>query len=203
MDEQSDVTIKLPPEPTLPPQQARTKRILRFLIPLIALLLGLVLGVTGVMLYLLAISGNNSVLATPLPPQTNDISAQAGPLYITRIVEKDLQASGMNGVSNVAVTLATGDQITIEGDNQILPGVSRHFTIVVQPVVEDCQLKMHILHADLSGIPITGFVSNFESEANQQLQNSPSNLPKGFVYCKTSVRTDPQGLYITISATPV
>src|SRR2546426_677611 len=55
----------------------------------------------------------------------------------------------------------------------------------------------------LSGIPITGFVSNFESQLNQQLESGPSNLPKGFVYCKTSVRTDPQGVYITISATPV
>jgi len=202
MDAQSHATIKLPPKPTLP-QRPRARRILRFLILLLALLLGLILGVTGVMLYLLAISGNNSVLATPLPPQTNDISVQIGPLYITRIVEKDLQAAGMNGVSNVAVTLATGDQVTIEGDDQLFLGVTRHFTIVAQPIVEDCQLKMHILHADLSGIPITGFVSNFESQLNQQLESGPSNLPKGFVYCKTSVRTDPQGVYITISATPV
>jgi hypothetical protein len=202
MDAQSHATIKLAPEPTSP-QQPRARRILRFLMPLLALLLGLVLGVTGVMIYLLAISGDNSLLATPRPPQTNDISAQVGPLYITRLVEKNLKAAGMNGVSNVNVTLATGDQLTIEGDDRLFLGVTRHFTIVVQPVVQDCLLKMHILHADLSGIPITGFVSNFEDQFNQQLQSDSSSLPKGFVYCKTSVRTDPQGVYITISATPV
>src|SRR6266567_9396532 len=112
---------------------------------LLALLLGLVLGGAGVMIYLLTISGGNSVLATPLPPQTNDINAQVGPLYITRLVEKNLKAAGMNGVSNISVTLATGDQLTIEGDDQLFLGVTRHFTIVAQPIVEDCQLKMHIL----------------------------------------------------------
>ena len=202
MDIQNQATIKLSPKPASP-QPPRSRGIFRRLVPLLAFLLGLIVGIAGVLIYLLAISSDRPPLTTSLPPQTNDISIQVGPLFITRLVEKDLRAAGLSGISNVHVTLAIGDQMTIDGDDQLFLGISRHFTIVVQPVVNDCQLSMHILHADLAGIPVTGFVSNFESQGNQQLQGNPSNLPSGFTYCKTGVRTDPQGLYITISATPV
>jgi len=48
---------------------------------------------------------------------------------------------------------------------------------------------------------VTGFVQSFESRINQQLQQKPSGLPKGFQYCTTGVRTTPAGMFITYSAT--
>ena len=54
-----------------------------------------------------------------------------------------------------------------------------------------------------AGIPVTGFVQSFESHINQQLQEKPSGLPKGFQYCTTGVRTTPAGMFITYSATPI
>ncbi|GAC1378401.1 MAG: hypothetical protein NVS4B7_03280 [Ktedonobacteraceae bacterium] len=200
MNSQIRTTMRLNSEP--PSQLSHVRRPGRFLIPIGTFSIGLIFGIIGVMLYLLSISGNGHILATPLPPQSKDILIQIGPIYINHLVEKDLREAGMDYVSNVQVTLATGDQLTIDGDDQIFLGVTRHFTIVVQPTIENCQLNMHVLHADLAGITITGFVANFEGQIDQQLQNSLSSLPKGFTYCKTSVRTDSQGLYITYSAKP-
>jgi hypothetical protein len=109
----------------------------------------------------------------------------------------------MLNASNVQVTFERGDRMIINGDDQIAFGFTGHFTIVVQPLIASCRLKIHILQANLAGIPITGFVATFEDQVNQQLQSKPTTLPSGFVYCETGVRTDPQGLYLTVSAKPV
>jgi hypothetical protein len=109
-------------------------------------------------------------------------------------------------ISNVAVDLALGDQMTINGDDgfSLLGiGVTKHFTIVVQPYVSNCVLQIHVVHADVSSIPVTGFVQSFESHINQQLQQKPSGLPKGFQYCTTGVRTTPAGMFVTYSAVPI
>ena len=194
-------TVRLAPEPA--PQKPRRRRIGCFVIPGITFLLGILLGVTAIGLYVLSISANRTALSTPQPPQSSDIVVQAGPAYITHLVDRGLKNSGIVNASNVQVTLQSGDRMTINGDDQLAFGFTRHFTIVIQPVIASCQLKIHVLQADLGGIPITGFVVLFEDQINQQLQSKPTTLPVGFVYCETSVRTDPQGLYLTVSAKPV
>jgi hypothetical protein len=200
MDSQQP-TVKLAPQPA--PQKSRRILPWRFVIPSITFVLGIILGVMAIGVYALSISANGSVLSTPRPPQSSDIVVQAGPAYITHLVDRGLKSSGMVNASNVQVTLQSGDRMTINGDDQLAFGFTRHFTIVIQPVIASCQLKIHLLQADLGGIPITGFVVLFEDQINQQLQSKPTTLPVGFVYCETSVRTDPQGLYLTVSAKPV
>jgi len=169
---------------------------------IVTFLLGLVVGVMAVVVFLLAISGDGRVLSTSLPPSSSDITVQISPMYLTRLIERDLRASGIGAVQNVQVKLGRGDQVTVNGNAHIILGLTEHVTIVLQPLIGACQLKMHILHADVAGITVTEFVTNFESRINQQLQSNSTNLPAGFVYCQTSVRTDPQGLYITYSAKP-
>ncbi len=208
-----DPTVRLPPE--VPPRSPRFARIRtrlrsrtgRIILPSLTFLLGILIGVGAILLYALSIAGDGQILITSTSHEAGDIIVQVGPAYITHIVASDLQSSGLPGqVSNVKVTLARGDQITITGDDQFTlllgVGVTKHFTVVVQPLVNDCQLQMHVLHADLQGIAVTGFVANFEGQVNQQLQVKPTNLPKGFVYCATAVRTDPKEVFVTYSATP-
>jgi len=175
----------------------------RIVIPVVTFLLGIVVGVIAIVLYALSISGHGHVLSTPSSPQSSDLIVQVGPAYITHIVDSNLRAAGVVNASNVQVTLGHGDQMTISGDYQLIFGLSRHFTLVLQPLIASCQLKVHVLEADLGGIPITVFVASFENQINSQIQSKPLNLPAGFQYCETSVRTDPQGLYVTISAKPV
>jgi len=74
---------------------------------------------------------------------------------------------------------------------------------VVQPYVSSCFLQVHVVHADFSGIPVTGFAMAFEGHINQQLQNKPQGLPIGFTYCTTGVRTELSGIFVTYAATPV
>src|SRR6266550_1325610 len=153
-------TVRLATEPT--PQKPRRRRIGCFVIPGITFLLGILLGVTAIGLYVLSISANRTALPTPQPPQSSDIVVQAGPAYITHLVDRGLRSSGMLNASHVLVTFERGERMIITGDDQIALGFSGHFTIVVQPLIASCGLKIHVLQANLAGIPITGFVATFE-----------------------------------------
>jgi hypothetical protein len=200
--EESSHSMPLPQQPTL--RQSRGKQVRRIAIPISLFLFGMVIGIIALLISLLVISGNRPVLSTAQSPQRSDILVQAGNQYITHLVQRNLRTSGLVNVSNVAVTMAQGDQMMISGDEQILFGVSRPFSVIVQPIIRSCQLEMHVLHADLAGIPITSFIANFEGRINQELFAKSGSLPNGFAYCKTSVRTNPQqGLLITFSAKPV
>lgn len=181
-------------------------RIRRVLFACILFLLGLLCGVIGIFVLLFVISSDNSPVATPSAPTTNAIVVQVSSAYITHLVSNALQSSGLPGsIQNVQVTLATGDSATITGDDEISVlgiGTTKHFTMVIQPYVASCQVKVHVLHVDLGGIAVTGFATLFEGQVNSQIQVNTSKLPSGFTYCTSSVRTDPQGVYVTYSATP-
>jgi len=182
------------------------------IVPGVAFVLGLGVGVVALLLYALSLSTEGRVLVTPLPPPGGDIIVQVGPAYITRLLDRDLRHSGLPGnVENVRVSLADSDrihsaQMTITGDEQIGAlgiGATRPFTVVVQPFISDCQLKVHVLHANFSGVTVTGFAATFEGQVDQQLEMKPGGLPAGFQYCTTNVRTKSQGLFLTYSATPI
>ncbi len=175
----------------------------RIVIPLVALVLGIIIGIGSLFLY--GLSGEGRVLPVPGPGRT-DISVVADKAYITSIVSMNLRESGLPGtVENVQVDLASGDQLIINADDAFnIMGLAftKHFTVIVQPYIGNCSLRVHVTHADLSSIPVTGFVSAFESSINQQLQQKPTSLPLGFQYCATSVSTQPAGLLLTYSAIP-
>lgn len=201
-------TAKKPPKSLRKPRFKRLRgwlrgRTGRIVIPLVALLLGIIIGITSLFLY--GLSGDGKVLPVPGPGRT-DISVVADKAYITSIVSMNLRESGLPGtIENARVDLVSGDQLTINADDafSILGvGFTRHFTVILQPYIGNCSLQVHVTHADLSSIPVTGFVSAFESSINAQLQQKPTSLPLGFQYCATSVSTQPAGLLLTYSAIP-
>lgn len=214
---ESDSTIKLKSEPEPPPEPPRPQVLARIrawlrsrkgrvIFPIATFAAGMV---TALLIIVLVFTAAKDVppISTPGSSSQGNIVIQIGPSYITHIVARSLPEAGMPGtVKNVRVTLARGDQMNVDGDDEfslIGLGFTEHFTIILQPYVHNCQLQIRVLHADLSNIPVTGFVASFESEINQQLQVKSSDFPKGFVYCNTAVRTDPTGLFITYTATPV
>jgi hypothetical protein len=176
----------------------------RLVIPLVALLVGIVLGIAAIFLY--GLTGEGQIVIVPSSAKGN-IVVEADKEFLTQLVTKNLRDSGMPGqIENVTVDLSQGDQITVNGDDgfSVLGiGVARHFTFVVQPYVSSCVLQIHVLHADFSSIPVTGFAQVFESNINQQLQQKPQGLPSGFQYCTTGVRTESGGMFVTYLATPV
>ena len=214
MDSTSRTLPEQPMPPSLPPQRSRLLRRLRIwlrtrngriLLPVITFLLGFLLAVGGLLIYALAISRDVS----PLPVATQSAGAiivQVSPTYLAEIAQQNLSASGMPGtVQNVRVAMTQNGPLTLTGDDRFSflgLTVSKPFTIRLQPYVNACQLQVHILHVDLNGIAVTGLISSFESQINQELHVKVSELPQGFTYCTTGVQTEPQGLFVTYSATP-
>ena len=199
---------KKPPKSSRKPRFKRLRRWMRsragrIVIPLVALLLGIVVGIASLFLY--GISGEGKVLPVPGPGKT-DISVVADKAFITAMVSMNLRESGLPGtVENVQVDLASGDQLTINADDAFSVlgiGFTKHFTVIVQPYINNCSLQVLVTHADLNSIPVTGFVYAFESSINGQLQQKPTDLPQGFQYCVTSVSTQPAGMLLTYSAIP-
>jgi hypothetical protein len=177
----------------------------RLLLVCVTLLIGIVLGVAGTLLSFLAISDTNPLLPTSVTP-TGNIVVQADPSFLSHLVQAKLQSSGPPGtIKNVQVQLAHGDEVTINGDDEftvLFAKITRSFTLQVQPYVSACQLQVHVVSAHFANFPLTGFVTAFEGQVNQQLRNKLNGLPGGFSYCTTGVHTEPTGLYITYTATP-
>ncbi len=169
-------------------------------------LLGLLLGGAAVFFYALSIATEGQAVSSSTSSGSGAIMIQVNTTFITQLVEKNLRSSGMPGtVSNVQVVLVHKGPMTVTGDDELSllgVGVSKHFRLSLQPLVRSCQLQVHVLHADMGGIPVTGFVALFEDQINEQLQVKPADLPQGFKYCATDVRTESHQLFVTYSATP-
>ncbi len=206
MDFPDHETIKLPPEPTPRPPRFRWLPTRRAILPLATFLAGMLTTLIILLVVVSLIGGNRPPVSNPSSSK-GDIVIQVGPAYITHLVARNLQTAGLPGtVKNVQVTLVAGDQATVQGDDEFSTfglTFTRHFTIVVEPYTNNCQLQIRVLHADLSGIPVTNFVTSFEGQINQQLHVNTTSFPSGFTYCDVGVRTTPSGLFVTYAATPI
>jgi hypothetical protein len=202
----------LPSQPEVQPAQGKPRfarvrawlrsRTGRVVIPIVALVLGMVSGIFTILL--LGESGGRPIIIVPATSK-GEIIVEADKAFLTQLVTMNLSSSGMPGqIEIVNVNLVQGDQMTVSGDDRFSVlgiGVTRHFTFVVQPYVSSCVLQVHIVHADFSNIPVTRFTPGFERHINQQLQKKPQGLPNGFQYCTTGVRTEPAGMFVTYAAT--
>ena len=184
------------------PQSTRRSRIWRIVVPLLTLLLGVAIGLTALLWY--GLSAEGPLVIVPSTAQGNLI-IEADKDFVTQLVRKDLTSAGLPGqVENVSVDLDHGAKMVVQGDDLYTVfgvTVSRHFTVNVQPYVQDCMLQIRVLSANLGGIPVTSFVQSFQGGINQQLAAKPAGLPSGFTYCTVGVRTEPGGMFITYQAT--
>lgn len=204
--EQPSLPLMPPPAPRWPYIEKLRKwlrsRTGRIVLPIIALILGIFLGIFSLILY--GLTGEGRLVNVP-SSNKGDLVVEVDKTLITALIAQNLQDTGMPGtIENVTVDLENGDLLTINGDDVISMfgiGVAKHFTLVVQPYVQFCVLQIHVIHADLTGIPVTGFVQSFETSINQQLLKKPTGLPGNFTYCTTGVRTTTAGMFITYTAT--
>lgn len=200
--------------PLLPPPRPRflyrirawlRTRTGRIVLPIGTWIIGLVMGI--LILLLIALGGEGQLHSAPKLPASGDIIVEADRAYLTHLVMQNLQGAGLPGtIKNVRVSLIHGDQMTITGDDEFsFLGIemTRNFTLVAQPYVTSCVLQIHVVHADVNSIPVTGFVEAFENNINHQLGVKPTGLPNGFTYCTVGVRTETAGLFVSYSATPV
>jgi hypothetical protein len=188
----------------LPPSQVPTQRhsIGRFLLTAITFVIGMIVGIGAILLFLLVISGNRS----PLPVASStpgNVIVHADSTVIASVLQTSLRGVQIPGdISNIQVQFAQGDQMTVTGDYRykiLNANVTHPFTIVLQPLVNECHLQVHILKADFGNTPITGLAALFEDKINQQLKPKSNILPGNTEYCITYVRTDPTGLFVTLN----
>src|SRR6266581_52020 len=182
----------------------------------IFLLIGIVLGVVGMLLFQLSIGGSKSpVPVAPTSVASGNVTVHADQSVITPLLQNSVQQIDLpaNGsVSNVQVQFTNGTQMNITGDYQVsvlgVP-VTQPFSLNTQLLVDNCQIQIHILQANFSNISVTGLVSLFEDKINQKLaQLIPKNSLLGNIeFCLINVATDAQGINATFnlvvpSATP-
>jgi len=168
-------------------------------------LLGLLLGGGAVLFYSLLIAHEGQPISSSTSSGSGAIMIQVSSTYIAQLIEKNISSAGMPGtVRNVQVALVHKGPITVTGDDELEllgVGVSKQFRLTLQPLVRSCQVQVHVLRADMGGIPVTGFVALFENQIYQQLQVKPSDLLQRFKYCATDVRTESHQLFVTYSPT--
>jgi hypothetical protein len=172
----------------------------------VAFLLGLIIGIGGLVIYLNASQSDRSLLTMPPSSNQNAIHIQLSSAFVTQLVKRNISSAGLPGqISNVQVVLTRNAPMTITGDDQVNVlgiAITRRFTVTLQPLVQSCRPHVRVLHADMGGIPVTGFASSFEAQIGQQLQFNTNDLPQGFTYCVTGVQTETNTLSVNVSATP-
>lgn len=184
------------------------RNVTRIVLYAVFLLIGIVLGVVGVLLFQLSIGGTRSPVPVTLTPvASGNVTVHADqsiiiPLLQNSVQQIDLPANG--SVSNVQIQFANGTQMNITGNYQIsvlgVP-VTQPFSLDAQLLVNNCQAQIHILQANFSNISVTGLVSLFEDRINQKLAQliPQNNLPGNIEFCLISINTDTQGITATFN----
>ena len=171
------------------------------------LLVGIVLGVVGMLLFQLSIGGTRSPITSGslTPVASGNVTVHADQSVITPLLENSVQSIDLpaNGsVSNVQIQFTSGSQMNITGNYQVsvlgIP-VTQPFSLDAQLIVDNCQVQVHILQADFSNISVTGLVALFEDKINQKLAQliPQNNLPGNVELCLINIATDEQGISAT------
>jgi hypothetical protein len=185
---------------------ARQRNATRIVLYVVFLLIGIVLGALGMLLFQLSIGGTRSpVPVAPTSVASGNVTVHADQAIITSLLQNSVQEIVLpaNGsVSNVQVQFTNGTQMNITGDYQIsvlgVP-VTQPFTLDAQLLVDNCQVQIHILQANFSNISVTGLVALFEDRINQKLAQliPQNNLPGNIEFCLINIATDSQGINAT------
>jgi hypothetical protein len=179
----------------------------RVILFIVAFLLGVIITLAGLFGYILFFaSGNTKPVASSSSNAAGAILIETKATYMTQVVQKNMTTASLPGkLSDAQVSFTHNGPMVITANLQIgILGLTttRQLTLSLQPYISSCQLHLHVIQADLQGLPITAFAQSFEGQINDQMQLKPTGLPAGFNYCVSNVHTEPDGLYLTYSATP-
>jgi hypothetical protein len=186
----------------------RRRNVTQIVLYAVFLLIGIVLGVVGMLLFQLSIGGTRSPITNTLTPvASGNVTVHADQSIIIPLLQNSVQAIDLpaNGsVSNVQIQFTNGTQMNITGNYQVsvlgVP-VTQPFTLDAQLLVNNCQVQIHILQANFSNISVTGLVSLFEDRINQKLAQliPQNNLPGNIEFCLINITTDEQGINATFN----
>jgi hypothetical protein len=182
----------------------RVSKLPPWLTGIVLFLLGVLLGGLIVVIYL-SVSADRPLLNLPRNSTVkSSIVVRLNATYLGQVIQK--QSDANNKLSNVQVQIKKDQPINVEADNEtnvIGVGVKQHVTMVVQPYIDSCKLKIRIVRANTGGIPATAFAETLEQNVNRQLSGVQGQLPTGFTYCATAVNTEDDVLAVQYVATPI
>jgi hypothetical protein len=175
------------------------------LVTALVFLLGLVIGATTLLAFVLFAGGADRPPLAQSPSSANDaLVVQLSKTYLTQITQRNIKSTAIPGeIKNIQLSLTHAGPITVSADSTMSVlgfSTTKQFSVQLQPVVRNCKMEVRVLHADMQGIPVTSFVASLEGQINQQLQLNVTDLPDGFNYCAVKVRTEPEGIFIHYSA---
>jgi hypothetical protein len=189
------------------PSVAPKSYIQRIFLRIVLFIAGVVVGIVGLSSAVLLFNADRPPVAVPASPHNPALVAQASATYVNQVVQQNSGSFGVPGtLKNLQVSFVHDGPVTVTGEDEVsVLGLSltRRFSLNVQLYTDSCKPMVHVLSANFSGIPITGFVATFEQNINQQLQHTISGLPPGFTYCVTGIHTETQGASVTFSAQPI
>ena len=199
-EDQYTIDISSPP--------THQRKVLHVVLYAVFLLIGIVLGVLGMLLFQLSIGGTRPPVPVTLTPvASGNVTVHADQSIITPLLQNSVQTIDLpaNGsISNVQIQFINGTQMNITGNYQVsvlgVP-VTQPFTLDTQLIVDNCQVQIHILQANFSNISVTGLVSLFEDRINQKLAQliPQNNLPGNIEFCLINIATDAQGVNATFN----
>ncbi len=205
---QSVQPVEVQGTPARAPSPKRQRTGIRIILYTIVLIVGVVLGALGMLLFQLSVGGTRSPITNTLTPvASGNVTVHADQSVITPLLQSSVQAIDLpaNGsVSNVQIQFTNGTQMNITGNYQVsvlgIP-VTQPFSLDTQLIVDNCQVQIHILQANFSNISVTGLVALFEDKINQKLAQliPQNNLPGNVELCLMNISTDEQGISATFN----
>src|SRR6266702_4232098 len=184
------------------------RNVIRIVLYAAFLLVGIVLGAVGMLLFQLSIGGTRSpVPVTLTPAASGNVTIHADQSIITPLLQNSVQTIDLpaNGsVSNVQIQFTNGTQMNITGDYQVSVlgvHVTQPFSLNAQLLVDNCQAQIHILQANFSNISVTGLVSLLEVSYPEKTQAEYYLYPRRLPYgndCSSFIRSQWKSLTFTL-----
>lgn len=188
----------------LPEYQFFRQRVRPILRLVLVFFIGFLLGILILSLFLFSLGGSNAPLPTSSPGKSSgNVIVHVDSTILVPLIEKGWQQSNIPGsISQVQVQFTAGDLMTITGKYQYtvlgIVSITEPFSVQIQPVAQNCYPQLHVVKGSISGISITSFITSFQNNINQQLQQTVKSMPVTFTYCLISLRTDSSGLIATL-----
>ncbi len=167
------------------------------------LAVGAVIGALVTLLALIAFAPRPQAASPSAGGQNGNLIINMDDTYLTTQVSAAIsQAKLPITLSNIKAEILPGNQVKISADTDSAFPLGAHLEAVAQVRIESGQLAMHLISAQVGGLPLPApITSALERPMNERMQEvSAVLLPPGYVM--TAISTTDHHLLMTISNHP-
>jgi hypothetical protein len=167
------------------------------------LVVGAVIGALVMLLALIAFAPRPQAASPGAGGQNGNLVINMDDTYLTTQVSAAIsQAKLPIALSNIKAEILPGNQVKISADTDSAFPLGAHLEAVAQVRIESGQLAMHLISAQIGGLPLpSAIASALERPMNERMQKvSAVLLPPGYVM--TAISSTEHHLLMTISNHP-